>query len=129
MRLRVTACTEKPLLASLKAHTNIARSSHTVQPMPEGHHCTRTGHPLSARGYFSAAFMILKTGARSEFRYPECGQPRYLKPHLPVSRDFAEQKKNQKFMRRTVCRSISPMQTDLLRTVLVLTERPTPERR
>jgi hypothetical protein len=31
--------------------------------MPEGHHCTRTGHPLSAKGYISVAFMISKTVA------------------------------------------------------------------
>jgi hypothetical protein len=56
--------------------------------MPEGHHCTCTGHPLSANG--SVAFMISKTVSRSEWRYPECGQPGYLTPHLPVSHDFAE---------------------------------------
>jgi hypothetical protein len=28
--------------------------------MPEGHHCTRTGHPLSVGGYFLWALMISK---------------------------------------------------------------------
>jgi hypothetical protein len=60
--------------------------------MPEGHHCTYTGHPLSAKGYISVAFMISKTVAPFRValsRMRPAGIP--LTPHSPVLHDRAEQ--------------------------------------
>ena len=61
--------------------------------MPQGRHCTRTGHPLSAKVYFSAAFMISKTVPHLEWRYPECGQPGYLTPTHPFRTILRSKKK------------------------------------
>ena len=61
-----------------------------------GHHCTCAGHPLSAGGYFLRCIHdFRKPWPRSEWRYPECGQPEYITPHSPVLHDFAEQKKSK----------------------------------
>ena len=54
--------------------------------------CTRTGHPLSAKGHFSAAFIIWKNRGPFKERYPECGQLGYPTPQSPVLHHFAEQK-------------------------------------
>jgi len=86
--------------------------------MPEGHHRTRTGHPVSAKGYFSAAFMISKTVA--PFRMALCRMRPTGIPNAALTRfaRFAEAKEIKNLC--AGCRSIAPMQTDCLRTVLAL---------
>ena len=60
--------------------------------MPEGHHCTRTGHPLSVGGYFLCGTHDFENRGPVQNGGIQCGQPGYLTPYSPVLHDFAEQK-------------------------------------